>query len=108
HVKRVGVLLCDAFYAYVFVRLFRGGNADQAASETGHEIDGRWCNMFGRQDEIAFVLPIRVVDYDDHPAAAQLSHGRFDRIEVCFGRLLHRLAGKLTSPGSDAATKKPR
>jgi len=49
--------------------------ANQAASVLSHEVDGLGSDFFGGQREIAFVLAILVVDYDNHASGANL----FDR-----------------------------
>jgi hypothetical protein len=54
----------------VFEALFGHGEADQAASELGHEVDGFGGDFFGGEGEVAFVLAVFVVDHDDHAAGA--------------------------------------
>ena len=51
-------------------------HADQAAPVRGHEVDRLRRDLLGRNRQIAFVLPILVVDHDDHLAA------RADRIAI--------------------------
>jgi hypothetical protein len=48
--------------------------ADQSAAVLGHEVDGLWRDEVGRQDEIAFVLAVLLVDKDDHAAGGQFGH----------------------------------
>ncbi len=50
--------------------LFGHRQADQAASELGHEVDGFGRDFFGGEGEVAFVLAIFVVDHHDHAAGA--------------------------------------
>ena len=57
------------------------GNADQAAPVLGHEVDGLGRHSVGRHDEIALVLPVLVVDDDDHLALADLVDRLRDRRE---------------------------
>jgi hypothetical protein len=44
--------------------------ADQAARMLGHEVDGLRGRPLGRDHEIAFVLPVLVIDQNEHPALA--------------------------------------
>ena len=46
--------------------------ADQAAAVLGHEVDRVGSRHLGGDDEIALILPILVVDQDEHPAVARL------------------------------------
>ena len=46
--------------------------ADQAARMARHEVDRVGGGELRRHDEIAFVLPVLVVDQDEHPAIARL------------------------------------
>ena len=50
--------------------LFGHRQADQAASEFRHEVDGFGCDLLGRESEVPFVLAVFVVDDHDHPACA--------------------------------------
>ena len=61
--------------------------ADQAAAELGHEVDGFGGDLFGGQGEVAFVFAVFVVDQDDHAALANFFDGFFDGGEwrVSFG-----------------------
>ena len=54
---------------------FGHGQADQAASVLGHEVDRFGSDLFRGEREIAFVFAILVVDDDDHSPGADL----FDR-----------------------------
>ena len=51
---------------------FGHGQADQAASVLGHEVDGFGSDLFRGEREIAFVLAIFVVHHDDHAPGADL------------------------------------
>ena len=44
--------------------------ADQAARVLGHEVDGLGRRALRRDDEVALVLAVLVVDQDEHPALA--------------------------------------
>ena len=54
----------------VFEALLGHGEADQAATILGHEVDGFGRNLLGRQRDVAFVLAVFVVDHDNHAAGA--------------------------------------
>ncbi len=58
--------------AEVFEPFFGHGQADQAASVLGHEVDGFGSDFFGGECEIAFIFAVFVVNHDDHPARADL------------------------------------
>ena len=64
--------------AQQFAALARQRQADQAAAEAGHEIDGLRRDMLGRKDQIALVLPIFFVHQDHHAAGSHLGHDVFD------------------------------
>ncbi len=51
------------------------GEADQAASMLGHEVDGFGRDLLGGERDVAFVLAVLVVDDDDHAAGADLLDG---------------------------------
>jgi hypothetical protein len=53
-----------------FAALARQRQADQAAAEAGHEVDGLGRDMVGGQHQVAFVLAVFLVDQDDHAAGA--------------------------------------
>ena len=62
------------------------GEADQAASVLGHEVDGFGRDLLGGEGEVAFVLAVFVVDDHDHAAGADL----FDRVgDVGKGFVIH-------------------
>ena len=46
------------------------GQADQAAAVLGHEVDGSGVAELGRDDEVALVLAVLVVDQHEHAAGA--------------------------------------
>ena len=58
---------------------FGQGQADQAASEFGHEIDGFRRAMFGRNDEITFIFAIFLIHQNHHPAGTKLGDNLFNR-----------------------------
>ena len=58
--------------------LFRERQADQAAAEFGHEVDGVRGDLFGGHGEVAFVFAVLVVHEDDHAALANLFDGFLD------------------------------
>jgi hypothetical protein len=59
-------------------RLFGEREADQSPAEFRHEIDRFRSHFFGRDAEVPLVLPIGIVDEDDHLAAADVCDGGFD------------------------------
>src|SRR5208282_1319820 len=70
-----GVLAGHGTDAQVFEPFFGHGQANEAASVLGHEVNGFGSDLFRGEGEIAFVLAILVVNHDDHAADADL----FDR-----------------------------
>ncbi len=58
--------------------LFGHGEADEAAAEFSHEVDGFGRDLFGGHGEIAFILAIFVVHQDDHASGADFVEGFFD------------------------------
>ena len=62
--------------------LARQRQADQAAAEARHEVDGLGRDMVGGDDQVALVLAVLVVDEDDHAAAADDLDAALDVIEV--------------------------
>ena len=58
------------------------GNADQAAGAFDHEVHGLGRDQLRRADEIAFVLAILIVRYDDHPAVAYVLYSLLDRAKA--------------------------
>src|SRR5439155_3161942 len=59
-------------------------HADDAPAVGGHEVDGLGGDLLGGQDEVALVLPVRVVDDDHHPARPDLLDGLRDRRKALF------------------------
>ena len=52
--------------------------ADQATTKARHEVDGVRRRHLGGDDEVALILPVLVVDKDEHPAVAGLLDDRLD------------------------------
>ena len=67
--------------------LFGERQADQAAAEFRHEVDGFGRDLFGGHGEVAFVFAVFVVDQDDHAALANFFDGFFDGAEGVEGRI---------------------
>jgi hypothetical protein len=61
----------------------RQRQANQAASMFSHEVDGLRRDLPGRHHEIAFVLPILIIDEDDELPFFDILDCVFDRIERC-------------------------
>jgi hypothetical protein len=59
--------------------LARERQADQAAAEAGHEVDGLGRDVVGGQHQVAFVLAVFFVHQDDHAPGAHVGHDVFDR-----------------------------
>jgi hypothetical protein len=57
-----------------FAMLAGQRQADQAAREAGHEVDGLGGDMLGGQHQVAFVLAVFLVDEDHHAAGGQFGH----------------------------------
>ena len=55
----------------------RQRQADQATAMLGHEIDGLGRDEFGREDQIALVLAVFLVNEDDHAAGTKLGNDLF-------------------------------
>ena len=53
--------------------------ADQAAPETRHEVDGVGADVVGCHQQIAFVLAVFFVNQNDDASGAQVSHDVFNR-----------------------------
>ena len=83
--------------AQVLQPLLGHGQADQAASVLGHEVDGFGRDLLGGHRQVAFVLAVLVVDDHDHAAGADLLQRGLDIAEWGMGRhdgLMEILAGK--------------
>ena len=52
--------------------LFGQREADQAAPEAGHEVDRLGRHVIGREDQVALVLAVFLVDEDDHAAGGEV------------------------------------
>ena len=62
-------------------------HADEAAAVGRHEVDCFRGRLFRRHDEVAFVLAIRVVGYDDQLSLGDIADHVFDCVELkCLGR----------------------
>ena len=61
------------------------GQADQAAAEAGHEVDGLGRDLVSGNDHIAFVFAVLVVDEHDHAAGRDVGHEFGDGGELEFG-----------------------
>ena len=75
---------------------FIHGKADQPAAELGHEIDRLRRGHLRRDDKVALVLAVLVVDQDEHAPVAGLAddfldRGQFKRI-LLFSRCVHQAA----------------
>ena len=71
--------------AQVLEALLGHGEADQAASVLGHEVDGFGRDLFGGEGEVAFILAVFVVDDHDHAASADFLDGIGDIGERSLG-----------------------
>jgi hypothetical protein len=54
------------------------GQANQAAAESSHEINGLGCDQFCRHAEIPLVLPVGIVYQDHHLAGPDVLYGPVD------------------------------
>ena len=52
--------------------------ADQAATEARHEIDGFWRHVVGGQHQVAFVFAVFFIDQDDDLAGGHVGHDVFN------------------------------
>ena len=60
----------------------RHGQANHAAGVAHHEVDRLRRRLFRGHDQVAFVLPILVVDQDDHAPGPQFGNGFLDRAKI--------------------------
>ena len=60
--------------AQALAALARQRQADQAAAEARHEVDGFGRDVVGREDQVALVLAVFLVDQDDHAAGGEIGH----------------------------------
>ena len=77
--RRERVVLRHQRQAQLLDALARQRQADQAAAVLGHEIDRLGRRHLRRDDEIALVLAVLVVDQDEHAAVARLLDDLLDR-----------------------------
>ena len=82
------VLLAHQRQAELFDALLGEGEADQAAGVAGHEVDRVGRGELRRDDEVAFVFAVFVIDQDEHPAVA----GFLDQF-LGGGEVLRQFAG---------------
>ena len=82
-VKAVPILVAVARHhgrqAQALAALAGERQADQAAAEARHEVDGFGRDVVGGQHQVAFVLAVFLVDQDDHAAGAHVGDDVFDR-----------------------------
>ena len=64
--------------------------ADQAAAEARHEVDGFGRDVVGGQHQVALVLAVFLVDQDDHAAGAHVGDDVFDGGNRDMGVLMRR------------------
>ncbi len=83
-----GVVLGHGTEAHVVGALFGEGEADEAAAEAGHEVDGFGGAELGGDGEVAFVLAVLVVDEDDHATGLELVEG-FGDVDESSGAVGH-------------------
>ena len=67
-----------ALDAELLESLRRGGNADEAAAEPGHEVDRLGRRLLGGHNQVALVFAIGVIDDDNHFAARDVAQHRLD------------------------------
>ena len=84
-----GIVLGHGTEAHVVGTLFGEGEADEAAAEAGHEVDGFGGAELGGDGEVAFVLAVLVVDDDDHATGFKLVEG-FGDVDESSGAVGHR------------------
>ena len=68
--------------------------ADQAAAVPGHEVDRVGRRHLRRNDQVALILPVVVVDQDEHPPVARLVDDRLGADQ----HLLHPAIEQLLEP----------
>jgi hypothetical protein len=73
-----GVVLGHGEEAQIVGALLGEGEADEAATVAGHEVDGFGGDVFGGEGEVAFVFAVFVVDHDHHAAGADFGEGSGD------------------------------
>jgi hypothetical protein len=60
----------------------RDRRADQAAAKTHHEVDAFRRRLFRREDQVALVLALGVVDHDDRLARADVAQDGVNRVDA--------------------------
>ena len=75
------------------------GEADQPPPVAGHEVDRLRRHLVRGEGQVALVLPILVVDHDDHPPCAKGGDGVVDRSERAPQLRLHRARPSIRRPG---------
>jgi hypothetical protein len=78
------ILLHHAVNAKLLQPFASGGNANQTATETRHEIDGRRRRVLTGEDEIAFVFAVGIVHDDNDFAFANVGEDGLDGIKFGF------------------------
>ena len=63
--------------------------AQHAAALAQHEVDFFLGDFLGRNDKVARVLTVLVIDYDDKFAASELLHSLVDSIQFDFCHILN-------------------
>lgn len=80
------ILLHHAVNAQLLEPFAGGGDADEAAAELGHEIDGGGRGMLAGADEVALVFAVGVVHDDDEFAFADIGEDGFEAVKFGFHR----------------------
>ena len=99
-----------ALDAELLEALRRGGNADEAAAELGHEVDRLGRGLLGGHDQVALVFAIGVVDDDDHFAARDVAQHRLDGVKFARDFLcchVTRPLGRLPALGQAVENRGP-
>jgi uncharacterized protein (DUF608 family) len=76
--------------------LARERQADQAAAETGHEVDSLGADMVGGQHQIAFVLSVFFIYQDDHASGAHVCNDVFNGLENIIIFIVKLIFGKIS------------
>src|SRR5208282_389803 len=103
-----GVFAAHGTQAEVIKAIFGHGEADQAASILGHEVDCFGSHLFRSEGEIAFVFAILVVDHDDHAAGADFFDCGGDVGKGGISSHGHHTAFKLRRLEGDSSFSTPR
>src|SRR6185437_2126741 len=70
--KSRGIFFAHGAQPQMIRAIFRESQANKAASKARHKIDGFRRDELRRQGQVAFVLAIFIVDYDNHPTRTNL------------------------------------